>query len=186
MLITSILILSTIPAFLILVRQPAFISYLVLDILAVLILIFYFAPRYGERLPIVYISICSLIGSLVVIATQGLGASLVTSASTPGNNQLLLWETWLVVAFVILGGITQVNYLNKGIALLLDILSTQSILDCDCFTCLLCVIHNPYVNRCWDPWGSTGILSKHVSLIYTQYNVSENAVDFTTRKLSKH
>jgi hypothetical protein len=94
---------STIPQFFNLLLAPAFLTYAGFAFLSIGVLIFYFAPRYGQRLPIVYIGICSLIGSLVVIATQGLGSAIVHSAENPDDNQLMLWQTWIVIAFVVIG-----------------------------------------------------------------------------------
>lgn len=108
---------STIPQFIELVIKPAFLAFASLLLLVVAGLIFYVGPRYGTKLPIVYISICSLIGALVVVSTQGLGSALVYTASNPSDNQLLLWQTYLVLACICIGGVTQINYLNKALNL---------------------------------------------------------------------
>ena len=106
---------STIPGFLKLVLKPGFLTFSALALVAVGILIFYAGPRHGQTLPLVYITICALLGALVVVATQGLGAAIVHSTTNPTDNQLLFWEFWLVFAFVGLGGVIQINFLNKAL-----------------------------------------------------------------------
>ena len=49
-----------------------FLVYSLLCLFAVLYLIYYLAPRYGKRHPIVYISVCSIVGSYLVMAIQGI------------------------------------------------------------------------------------------------------------------
>ena len=38
-------------------------------------MVFIVAPKYGKKSMLVYITVCSLIGGLSVVATQGLGAA---------------------------------------------------------------------------------------------------------------
>jgi Magnesium transporter NIPA len=47
-------------------KFPGFLVYCCIIIIVVLILIFRVAPRYGQKQMLVYISICSLMGSLTV------------------------------------------------------------------------------------------------------------------------
>lgn len=83
---------------------PGFLSYTVVLIIASLVIIFYFAPRYmsiflsflfffpdycfryGKKSMLWYIGVCSMIGGISVSVTTGLGAAIVQTAY--GDNQV--------------------------------------------------------------------------------------------------
>lgn len=67
----------------------------------------------------VYILICSLVGSLSVMACKGLSIALKLTIS--GNNQIWNPLAWFFVVSVCVCIITQMNYLNKA----LDIFNTS-------------------------------------------------------------
>ena len=96
-----------------------FIAYTLLVIGASVYLIFYVAPEYGQKNIMVYISICSLIGSLSVMACKGLSIALKLTIS--GNNQLWNPLAWFFIISVAGCIMTQMNYLNKA----LDIFNTS-------------------------------------------------------------
>src|ERR1051325_6544842 len=64
---------------------------------------------------LVYIGICSLIGSLSVVTTQGLGTAIVKTVQ--GDNQFTHWFLYVLAAFVVITLLTEVNYLNKALNL---------------------------------------------------------------------
>ncbi|KAF7842778.1 putative magnesium transporter NIPA4 [Senna tora] len=96
-----------------LAMDPAFILYAVLVLIAVFILIFYFIPHYGQTHIMVYIGVCSLIGSLSVMSVKALGIALKLTIS--GMNQLFYPQTWVFTLVVIVCVLTQMNYLNKAL-----------------------------------------------------------------------
>jgi drug/metabolite transporter (DMT)-like permease len=106
---------NTIPEFVSYVVQPGFISYAAICFLAVLFLITWVAPRYGNTSPLVFISICSIVGSFVVVGAQGLGSAIVYSASNPADSQWGYWFMYFLIGFIISCGIIQINYLNKAL-----------------------------------------------------------------------
>ena len=62
---------------------------------------------------LVYLSICSLIGGLSVVATQGLGAAIVAQiGGTPQFNQ---WFLYVLFVFVIATLVTEIIYLNVSL-----------------------------------------------------------------------
>ncbi|CAG8506602.1 3288_t:CDS:2, partial [Cetraspora pellucida] len=61
--------------------------------------------------------VCSMIGSLSVVTTQGLGTAIVTTIMDPKNNQLTNWFFYVVAAFVVVTLLTEINYLNKALNL---------------------------------------------------------------------
>ncbi|CAA7260733.1 unnamed protein product [Cyclocybe aegerita] len=93
-------------------RIPAFISVL---ITASLVVVFYFAPKYGKKSMLWYISVCSMIGGISVSVTTGLGAAIVQTAL--GDNQFKYWFMYFLFVFVIVTLLVEVYYLNVALAL---------------------------------------------------------------------
>ncbi|KAJ6704565.1 MAGNESIUM TRANSPORTER-RELATED [Salix viminalis] len=96
-----------------LATEPAFLFYAALVIAAVFILIFHFIPDYGQTHIMVYIGVCSLVGSLSVMSVKALGIALKLTLS--GTNQLMYPQTWVFAFVVITCVLTQMNYLNKAL-----------------------------------------------------------------------
>lgn len=84
-----------------------------------LILVFYYGPRFGKTNILVYIAICSLIGSLSVMGCKGLG--IVIKQTLHGDSQLANPVAWGLLFAVLACVVTQMNYLNKA----LDIFNTS-------------------------------------------------------------
>lgn len=82
---------TTIAEFKKLFLAPGFLSFGSVVIVVALVIIFWFAPRYGKKSMLWYILVCSLIGGLSVSCTQGLGASIVTSIR--GENQVRCYRS---------------------------------------------------------------------------------------------
>ncbi|EON65748.1 hypothetical protein W97_04987 [Coniosporium apollinis CBS 100218] len=96
-----------------LVLSPGFLSFAGIVIAISIFLALWAGPRYGKRSMLVYLSICSLIGGLSVVATQGLGAAIVTQAG--GEAQFNQWFLYVLLAFVIITLLTEIVYLNKAL-----------------------------------------------------------------------
>jgi hypothetical protein len=80
-----------------------------------LFMIYYVAPRHGTRIPLVYISICSLVGSMSVMAIKGFGVAL--KLTFAGNNQLTHPSTYVFGIVVVVCILVQMNYFNKALAI---------------------------------------------------------------------
>ena len=92
------------------VVTPGFLSYAGVVIVGSVVAAFYAAPRWGKTNMLVYISICSWVGGLSVVATQGLGAAIIAQAGgTPQFNQ---WFLYVLLVFVIGTLLTEIIYLN--------------------------------------------------------------------------
>ena len=92
------------------VIAPGFLVYAGIVIVGCVFVAFWVAPRYGKKSMLVYITICSLIGGLSVVATQGLGAAIVTQiGGTPQFNQ---WFLYVLLVFVVATLLTEIVYLN--------------------------------------------------------------------------
>ncbi|KAG7033403.1 putative magnesium transporter NIPA4, partial [Cucurbita argyrosperma subsp. argyrosperma] len=96
-----------------LATEPAFLLYVALMVATTLVLITRFVPRYGQTYVIVYIGVCSIVGSLSVMSVKALGIALKLTFS--GMNQLTYPQTWAFAMVVIICVIIQMNYLNKAL-----------------------------------------------------------------------
>ncbi|GJD00327.1 DUF803 domain membrane protein [Colletotrichum higginsianum] len=97
------------------VIHPAFLSYAGVIIIGAAITAWYAGPRWGKKNMLVYISICSWVGGLSVVATQGLGAAIVAQAG--GQAQFNQWFTYVLLVFVIATLLTEIIFLNKALNL---------------------------------------------------------------------
>lgn len=72
------------------VIAPGFLSYAGVIIVGCVCVIFFVAPKYGKKSMLVYLTVCSLIGGLSVVATQGLGAAVLAQVRHSGHETL--WQ----------------------------------------------------------------------------------------------
>lgn len=93
--------------------HPGFVLYCLFVTIFSVYMIYKVSPIYGSREPIVYISICSLVGSVSVMAIKGFGVAI--KLTLAGSNQLTHLPTY-VFAIVVAGCIVvQMNYFNKAL-----------------------------------------------------------------------
>ncbi|THH27362.1 hypothetical protein EUX98_g6831 [Antrodiella citrinella] len=99
--------------------QPGFLLYCFTVLVFSLVMIYTVAPRYGRSNPLVYISICSVVGSVSIMSVKGFGVAV--KLTLAGHNQFTHPSTY-VFAIVTVGCIlVQMNYFNKA----LDTFSTN-------------------------------------------------------------
>ncbi|XP_077487867.1 magnesium transporter NIPA2-like isoform X2 [Amblyomma americanum] len=99
--------------------EPAFIVYVIFVVTAASILMVIYAPKYGTSNVVIYVAICSVIGSLSVMGCKGLGLAL--RETFAGRNEFTSWVTWVCLIGVIICISVQMNYLNKA----LDVFNTS-------------------------------------------------------------
>ncbi|KAG2071489.1 DUF803-domain-containing protein [Suillus decipiens] len=99
--------------------QPGFMLYCFTVFVFSLVMIFGVAPRYGRSNPLVYISICSVVGSVSVMAIKGFGVAIKLTFS--GNNQFTHPSTYAFGIVVVGCILVQMNFFNKA----LDTFSTN-------------------------------------------------------------
>ncbi|OJT12044.1 hypothetical protein TRAPUB_11417 [Trametes pubescens] len=99
--------------------QPGFLFYCFVVAVFSLCMIYFVVPRYGRTFPLVYLSICSLVGSVSVMAIKGLGVAVKLTLS--GNNQFGRPATYVFGLLVAGCIVVQMNYFNKA----LDTFSTN-------------------------------------------------------------
>ncbi|KAL5338522.1 magnesium transporter NIPA-domain-containing protein [Aspergillus crustosus] len=93
--------------------QPGFLVYCLAVAIFSTVMIYRVAPVYGKRNPLIYISICSTVGSVSVMSVKAFGIAL--KLTLGGHNQFTHASTYvflIVTAFCI---ITQMNYFNKAL-----------------------------------------------------------------------
>ncbi|KAL6237779.1 hypothetical protein BDW75DRAFT_203113 [Aspergillus navahoensis] len=93
--------------------QPGFLIYCLAVAIFATVMIYRVAPVYGKRNPLIYISICSTVGSVSVMSVKAFGIAL--KLTLGGHNQFTHASTYvfiIVTAFCIL---TQMNYFNKAL-----------------------------------------------------------------------
>lgn len=78
-----------------------------------MVMIYKVVPLYGRKEPVVYISICSLVGSVSVMSIKGFGVAL--RLTFAGNNQLDHPSTYVFAIVVIVCILVQMNYFNKAL-----------------------------------------------------------------------
>ncbi|XP_037281345.2 magnesium transporter NIPA2 isoform X2 [Rhipicephalus microplus] len=99
--------------------EPAFIVYVIFVVTAASILMVIYAPKYGTSNVVIYVAICSVIGSLSVMGCKGLGLAL--RETFAGHNEFTSWVTWVCLIGVVICISVQMNYLNKA----LDVFNTS-------------------------------------------------------------
>lgn len=98
-----------------LLAHAGFVAYAFFAIVTIIILIFHVGPIHGQSSIFVYVSICSLAGSLSVMACKALGVAI--KLTIQGNNQLVHPHFYLSIGVVLCCVLTQMNYLNKALDL---------------------------------------------------------------------
>ena len=98
------------------VIAPGFLSYAGVVIVACAFIALWAGPRYGKKSMLVYLTICSFIGGLSVVATQGLGSAIVAQAS--GKSQFNQWFLYVLLVFVVATLLTEIIYLNVSVDIL--------------------------------------------------------------------
>ncbi|KKK13916.1 DUF803 domain membrane protein [Aspergillus rambellii] len=93
--------------------QPGFLVYCLAVAIFSTVMIYRVAPVYGKKNPLIFISICSTVGSVSVMSIKAFGIAV--KLTIGGNNQFTHASTYvfmIVTGFCIL---TQMNYINKAL-----------------------------------------------------------------------
>ncbi|GFN81525.1 Magnesium transporter nipa2 [Plakobranchus ocellatus] len=94
-------------------KEPGFIVFGIGVVLLSSVMIGYFAPRYGQKNVLIYVTICATLGSLTVMGCKGVGVAI--KATARGQNEFKNWLTYVLLAVVITCILLQLNYLNKAL-----------------------------------------------------------------------
>lgn len=77
-------------------------------------MIYKIAPVYGKKNPMIYLSICSSVGSVSIMSIKGFGIAV--KLTFGGNNQFSHPSTYVFMIVVIVCILTQMNYFNKALS----------------------------------------------------------------------
>ncbi|RUS87237.1 hypothetical protein EGW08_004989 [Elysia chlorotica] len=94
-------------------KEPGFIIYGIAMVLISVVMIVYFVPRYGQKNVLVYVTICSCLGSLTVMGCKGVGVAI--TATARGHNEFTNWLTYVLLGVVVVCILLELNYLNKAL-----------------------------------------------------------------------
>ncbi|KAJ4468920.1 magnesium transporter NIPA-domain-containing protein [Lentinula aciculospora] len=78
-----------------------------------MVMIYFVAPRYGKSNPLVFISICSVVGSVSVMSIKGFGIAV--KLTFGGKNQFTRPSTYLFAIVSTFCILVQMNYFNKAL-----------------------------------------------------------------------
>lgn len=77
-------------------------------------MIYKVAPVYGKKNALIYLSICSTVGSISVMSIKAFGIAL--KLTFAGNNQFSQPSTYVFMILTAVCILTQMNYFNKALA----------------------------------------------------------------------
>ena len=79
-----------------------------------IVMIYKIAPEHGKKNPLIYLSICSTVGSISVMSVKAFGIAL--KLTFAGNNQFSHPSTYVFMILTALCILTQMNYFNKALS----------------------------------------------------------------------
>ncbi|EEQ27175.1 hypothetical protein McanMca71_005257 [Microsporum canis] len=94
--------------------QPGFLLYCTFVAVFSTVMIYRVSPKYGKKNPLVYISICSTVGSVSVMSVKAFGIAV--KLTLDGHNQFTHPSTYVFAIVVVCCILTQMNYFNKALS----------------------------------------------------------------------
>ncbi|KAK4639264.1 hypothetical protein QC762_706720 [Podospora pseudocomata] len=94
--------------------QPGFLFYSLFVCIFATIMIYKVGPIHGKKNPLVYLSICSTVGSISVMAVKAFGIAL--KLTFAGHNQFSHPSTYVFMIITVVCILTQMNYFNKALS----------------------------------------------------------------------
>ncbi|KAL8419561.1 hypothetical protein RB594_002675 [Gaeumannomyces avenae] len=94
--------------------QPGFLLYVTLVTIYATVMIYWVAPKHGKKNPLIYLSICSLVGSVSVMSVKAFGTAL--KLTFAGSNQFSHPSTYVFMIITVVCIMVQMNYFNKALS----------------------------------------------------------------------
>ncbi|KAI0841443.1 DUF803-domain-containing protein [Hypoxylon sp. FL0890] len=94
--------------------RPGFLLYCAVVAIFATVMIYKVAPVHGKKNPLIYLSICSTVGSVSVMSIKAFGIAL--KLTFAGNNQFSHASTYVFMILTALCILTQMNYFNKALS----------------------------------------------------------------------
>ncbi|KAK0415671.1 hypothetical protein QR680_012051 [Steinernema hermaphroditum] len=143
-------------------KDAVFILYVVAVILVTLAVVLYVAPRYGRSNILVYISVCSLIGSLSVLSVKGLGLAI--KETLTGQQQFTNVLTWFWLLSVAGCVSVQLIYLNKS----LDMYNTSMVTPIYyVFFTTFVILASSILYKEWSCLGASDVIGNVIGFLIT-------------------
>lgn len=95
-------------------RLVGFLLYAIAVVAFAVFMIYRIAPQYGKQNALIYLSICSTVGSISVMSVKAFGIAL--KLTFAGNNQFSHPSTYVFLILTAVCILTQMNYFNKALA----------------------------------------------------------------------
>lgn len=95
-------------------KSPGFLIFCVVVAVFAVVMIYQVAPRYGKKNPLVFLSICSTVGSVSVMSVKAIGIAV--KLTFDGNNQFTHPSTYVFIILTVVCILTQMNYFNKALS----------------------------------------------------------------------
>ncbi|EGX46741.1 hypothetical protein AOL_s00097g489 [Orbilia oligospora ATCC 24927] len=94
--------------------QPGFLFYCFFVSIFAFVMIYKISPKYGKKNPLIYLSVCSTVGSVSVMSVKAFGIAL--KLTLGGNNQFSHPSTYVFIIVTAVCILTQMNYFNKALS----------------------------------------------------------------------
>lgn len=91
-----------------------FLLYCLVVVVFATVMIYKVAPAHGKKNPLIYLSICSTVGSVSVMSVKAFGIAL--KLTFAGNNQFTHPSTYVFMILTSVCILTQMNYFNKALS----------------------------------------------------------------------
>ncbi|KAH8589998.1 magnesium transporter NIPA-domain-containing protein [Bisporella sp. PMI_857] len=94
--------------------QPGFLMFCAFVAIFAVVMIYRVAPVYGKSNPLIYLSICSTVGSVSVMSVKAIGIAM--KLTMAGKNQFSHPSTYVFIILTVVCILTQMNYFNKALS----------------------------------------------------------------------
>lgn len=99
---------------LLLIQLIGFLLYCLVVVVFATLMIYKVAPVHGKKNPLIYLSICSTVGSVSVMSVKAFGIAL--KLTFAGSNQFSHPSTYVFMILTTVCILTQMNYFNKALS----------------------------------------------------------------------
>lgn len=120
------------------------------------VMIYKVAPKHGKKNPLIFISICSTVGSVSVMSVKAFGIALKLTLN--GKNQLTHPSTYAFAIVTVCCILTQMNYFNKALSqfstsmwVLPGTLKENTLMGSKSQSAILCYVHNFHISCLFHP-----------------------------------
>lgn len=120
------------------------------------VMIYKVAPKHGKKNPLIFISICSTVGSVSVMSVKAFGIALKLTLN--GNNQLTHPSTYAFAIVTVCCILTQMNYFNKALSqfstsmyVLTRVFERNSLMGSKSQSAILCYLYDFHIGCLFHP-----------------------------------